>query len=61
MNWTRKNKKSVHVWLPVDLVEKIKAEGDRINKDKRWYGRETVQGTYERILSAFFEPKRKKK
>lgn len=57
----RIGKKSIHVWLPAALVEKIRAENDKANKDSPWYKRENFQETYERILGAFFEPKGKKK
>ena len=54
MNWRREGKKSIHVWLPIDLVEKIKAENDKVNKG-HWYKTETIQATYERIINSFFE------
>lgn len=62
MNLERVNKKSVHVWLPIALVEKISAENLRANDGRTYYRRETTQATYERILSKFFEaPETKKK
>jgi hypothetical protein len=48
-------KKSVHVWLPITLVEKIKAENDKANAGSRYWRVETIQATYERILEEFFE------
>jgi len=55
-------KKSVHVWLPITLVEKIKAENDKANAGSRYWRAETIQATYERILEKFFEaPEAKKK
>ena len=62
MNWNRNGKKSVHVWLPVPLVEKIKDENLRVNNGRTYYRSETTQATYERILEKFFEaPEAKKK
>ena len=62
MNWNRTGKKSVHVWLPLPLVEKIKAENLKANGGSAYYRRETTQETYERILDKFFEaPEAKKK
>ena len=55
MNWRRSTKKSVHVWLPTPLIEKIRAENAKANEGSGYYRRETFQGTYERILEKFFE------
>jgi len=62
VNYNRTGKKSVHVWLPLPLVEKIKAENLKVNLGSIYYRRETTQETYERILEKFFEaPEAKKK
>lgn len=61
MRYGRYGKKSVHVWLPEELVGKIMAENTKANEGSGYYRREKIQETYERILGAFFEPKGKKK
>jgi len=55
MRYARFGKKSIHVWLPEVLVQKIMDENKKANAGSPYYRREKTQETYERILRKFFE------
>ena len=54
-------RKPVHVWLKMELIEKVRAENANAKNDSTYYRYETMQDTYDRIIGAFFEPAKRGK